>query len=248
MKKQYSRSKMTFVIINVGCILALLAVIFPLLLIARYDYPLADDWSYGNNAYQVIRNGGGLGKVLLAAVRKAREAWLGWDGRFANAFLDALEPGIWGEKYYAVTPWILIGMLIFSEIIFVWFMLSYRTKNKENAMLWIPVVIPVLIIQILYSPSPTESFYWYTGGMNYTFMYSISLLLMVLFLCLGEEKVNGKPKSFLMVVSACVLAIFVGGGNFSTSLSTVFAFFIMTMLSLMKKEYFSCEEPGVSHC
>lgn len=116
MPKQDNRYKMIIVVISIACILALLAVVFPLLLIAQYDYPLADDWSYGNSAYHVMRNeGGNLGQVLHAAFQKVREAYLGWDGRFANDFLDSLHPGIWGEKYYAMTPWILIGMLIFSE-------------------------------------------------------------------------------------------------------------------------------------
>lgn len=235
MPKQDNRYKSIIIVISIACILALLAVVFPLLFIARYDYPMADDWSYGNSTYQVIRDGGNFGQVLHAAFQKAREAYLGWDGRFANDFLDSLHPGIWGEKYYAMTPWILIGMLIFSEGFLARFLVCAGAGNRDNNLLWLPIIVPALTIQILYTPSPTESFYWYTGGMNYTFMYGLSLILIVLFICLGQGKPYRKLARFLLMGIACVLAVFVGGGNFSTSLSTLFAFYLMTAISLMKR-------------
>lgn len=181
---------------------------------------------------------GGVNQVLYAAIQSAKEAYLGWDGRFANDFLDSLQPGIWGEKYYAMTPYILIGMLIFSEMFFWRFIICAGARDRKNYLLWVPVAICPLIIQILYTPSPIESFYWYTGGMNYTFVYGLSLILMVLFVGLGVQQSGRKEWRIARAGGACILSIFVGGGNFSTSLSTVLALCIITALFLMQKKYF----------
>lgn len=232
------KNKLSMIVINIGCVLALIIVVFPLLLVAKYDYPSADDWSYGVNAYKTIKEGGNFIQVIFAAARSAKVAYLGWDGRFANGFLDSLQPGIWGEQFYSLTPWLLIGMLIVSEMIFVRSITSFDAGDKGKNLLWIPIAIPMLIIQILFCPSPVESFYWYTGGMNYTFVYGLSLILIVLFMNMGLISINKKWQKVLMGGTACILSVFVGGGNFSTSLFTVLVFCIITLFFLMKKKYF----------
>lgn len=235
--KQNGIDKLSLILLNIGCAVSLIIVIFPLLLVAKFDYPSADDWSYGVNGYKALKDGGGFFHVLYAAIQRAKEAYLGWDGRFANDFIDSLQPGIWGEKYYSLTPWILISMLIISEMVFFRFVICFGDKSRNNNWLWMPIVIPVLIIQILYTPSPVESFYWYTGAMNYSFMYGLSLILMVLFMKLGVQEFCTKQRRVLLSILACILSVFVGGGNFSTSLSAVLAACMITVLFLFYKKY-----------
>ena len=35
------------ILINIVCVLALAVILWPLLVISKYNYPSADDWSYG---------------------------------------------------------------------------------------------------------------------------------------------------------------------------------------------------------
>lgn len=236
MKKLFEKDDLIIKLINIGCILSLIIVIFPLLFIAKYDYPSADDWDYGVTAYKALKSGGGIFHVLLAAFQRTSEAYLGWDGRFANGFLDSLQPGIWGERYYALTPWILIGMLIISETIFFYWFICSCAKGGRNVLFWLPIVIPTLILQILFTPSPVESFYWYTGGMNYTFMYALSLILITLYMSLGIQEHRTKRRKVLLIVVAWILSVFVGGGNFSTSLSTILILYILAALFIYNKK------------
>lgn len=179
-----NREKANLIIINTACILALLAVIFPLLMIARYNYPSADDWSYGAAGYNAIKNGEGLFGVLKASLETVRDNYLHWEGRFSNSFLASLQPGIWGEKYYGIVAWLMLGSIIFSEIYFC-NSIFCRRPGTPNRWLIIPIIVPSLILQILYCPYPEESFYWYTGSVNYTFVYGLSLILLALFLRMG---------------------------------------------------------------
>ena len=239
-KKELTRKdgigKVSLILLNVGCVVSLAIVVFPLLWIARYDYPSADDWSFGMRGNHALKAGGGLFDVLVAAVKSAKDAYLTSDGRFGNDFIDSLQPGIWGEKYYALTPWILIGMLIVSEMVLFRFVIRYSARNRGPNWLWVPASAPMLVIQILYTPSPVESFYWYTGAMNYSFNYGLSLILMVLFFKLGTRRYGSRLQRILLSIAAFVIAIFIGGGNFSTSLSTLLSACLIILLFLLQKD------------
>lgn len=223
---------------NIISVFALLVVIFPLLLISQYNYPTADDWSYGVEGYRVVQSGGKFFGVLIAAVRTAKESYLSWEGRFSNAFLAALQPGIWGEKGYCVVAYLMIGMLIFSEIMLYKFLINFGASKKNNWYV-LPVVVPPLIMQILYTPSPEESFYWYTGAVNYTFMYGLSLLLLIVFIKLAIHEYS-KGKYASMAVLTALMAILVGGNNYATSLSCFLALCALSgfFLAVRRKAFY----------
>lgn len=225
------KSQRQLVLINAVLILALLVVVFPLLLISQYNRPSADDWSYGVDTYRVIGIGGGVLSVLKAAIRTAYQSYFNWEGRYSNAFLAALQPGIWGEKYYSVVAYLILGSIIVFEIVLCRSVFCVKEK-KDNRLYWLPVIISVLILQILYCPSPVESFYWYTGAINYTFIYGLSLVLLVLFCRLGMQN-SSRWKYILESIAACILAILVGGDNFATSLSSFLTFIILSVVFII---------------
>ncbi len=202
--------------INVICALLLLIVALPLLMLARFNYPMADDWSHGETTYRVVKDGGNLLEVLGEAVRVAARNHTQWEGRYANAFLAALQPGIWGEQYYSVTTWLMLGGLVFSESMLARTLLC--RKKGENRWLWLPVIFPLLVLQILYTPYPDECYFWYTGAVNYTFVCALSLVLLSFFIRLARGP-RSKAGRIFMTAASCILAVLVGGDNFATSLS-----------------------------
>lgn len=218
------------VLLNIIFVLALLIVIFPLLWIAQYNYPSADDWSFGVMGYQALKNREGLLGVIRASLTMVKDNYVQWEGRFSNTFFASLQPGIWGEKYYGVVAWVMIGSLIMSE----WYLcrsLLNRYAKGKGGWLSIPIIVPSLIMQILYTPSAEESFYWYTGSVNYTFVYGLSLILLVLFLKLSTGEYIRGAYGWRAVV-ACILAVLVGGNNFSTSLSCFLSLLLLSALFL----------------
>lgn len=215
-------------LINVMCIIALIVVIFPLLMLAKYNYPSADDWSFGVNGYKMLQNGGSFLDVMRVTIKMVCESYVSWEGRFAAVFLAALQPGIFGEQYYSFVTWIVLGAVICAECL----LFSTILKNSERGKsewLWIPIIMPSITMQLLYCPSPIESFYWYTGSVNYTFMFAISIVLFVLFLKIAVKEYY-ILKRVIMIVCASFLSLLVGGNNFATSLSTFLAFLIMSFI------------------
>lgn len=214
------RSFWIYGFMNFCCIAALAVVILPLLLVARYNVPSADDWSYGRETFGALQSGAGFPTVIRLAFETMAEYYQNWEGRFMNAFFASLQPGIWGERYYGIVAWLMLGGLICGELVLFWILLG--GGRRENRMLWLPVAVPTLILQILYTPSVVESFYWYTGAVNYTFVFGLSMILAALFLKLGLGTLRGW-RFRLAAAAASLLSVIVGGDNFSTSLS-VFLF------------------------
>lgn len=239
------RKKISWILINLGCLAALLLVVAPLLAVGRYNYPSADDWSYGVGGYRILQSGGNIWDVIVQAFKVTIENHTKWEGRFSNVFLAALQPGIWGEKCYGIVVWILLGSVVISEVILCKYFLCSREHQEQNRWYWLPVILPVVILQILYTPAIVESFYWYVGGINYTFMYAMSLILLVLFLMLSRVELSGW-KRILTIVSSCILAVLIGGNNFATSLACLLSMCVLEAVYLFidrKKAVRTCFLP-----
>ncbi len=219
--------KISLVSINIVYVLALAVVVLPFLLVAGYNFPSADDWSYGKNAYKALAAGGGFFDVLQCAFENMTRNYVEWEGRFSNSFLASLQPGIWGEEYYCIVPWMMLGGLIIGELVLAWML--FAADDKQNRWLVLPIMVPSLIMQILYTPSISESFYWYTGAVNYTFIFALSMVLYGLFMKLAVGDTKGW-RLVLLAVGASFLAVLIGGDNFSTSLSTFLAMVVLSVI------------------
>ena len=224
------KKKLTLILVNVMLVAALIIVVSPLLWIAKYDYPSADDWAFAASSYHALKNGEGLFGVIRAAVITVMEYRVNWEGRFSIVFLGALQPGIWGEKCYGIVAWLMIGSIILSELYLCSSLLKKYAKDSSGRWLSVPIMVPSLILQLLYNHSAEESFYWYNGAVSYTFAYGLSLVLLALFMKLGTEEFKHGGVRIGIAVVACILAVIVGGANYSTSLSSLLALLMLSVL------------------
>lgn len=215
------------------CVLFAVAVSAPLLILGHYNYPSADDWSLGTLTYHAVKDKRGLGAVLQEAVNTVLLWREKGEPRYANALLGALQPGIWGEHFYRITPWIMIGSLFFSELLLGAYLLRGQGKGKGRLLL--PIVIPTLLIQLLCVPYPVETFYWYVGAVNYTFIFSLSLVLCVIFLRLKDGGMTWQ-KTAVLEFAGCIIAFLVGGDSYCASLSSACIFAALSVLMLIKRE------------
>lgn len=224
--KLTERKKM--ILINIVCVLALIIILLPLFMIAKYDYPSADDWSFGKYTYQAIKTGGGFVGVFQAILQTLSDNV--WEPRFSSVLFAALQPAGFGEHYYRITPYLMIASVVIFQLLLIKECIAGR--QKENMWLVLPIGIPMAIFQILYCTYPEESFYWYTGAVNYTFVYGLSLALMALYLKIAVREMN-RGKRIAFTILACLLAVLVGGNNFATSVSTMCMLLCMQILLLV---------------
>ena len=182
--KLTERKKM--ILIHIAWILALAVILWPLFTIAKYDYPSA-----------AMQAGEGIAGVFHAIYQTLAQNV--WEARFSILILSALQPAAFGEHFYRITPYLMIGSVILSQ--FLLLRECIAGQAKENRWLILPIGIPMAILQVLYCPYPEESFYWYNGSVNYTFVYSLSLVLLTLYLEIALRE-TGKAKRVVLTVLA----------------------------------------------
>lgn len=194
--------------------LLFLLSLLPLLWTAVYSRPQIDDFYFGIKTYHTFQNTGSFWQTLGAAVQQVGETYLTWQGSFSAVFLFALHPGIWGESWYPLGTVILLGSLIFSILYFSRVVLVKRLG--ASSAVWLTTAMVVLTLSIHLLPSPVQSYYWWNGGVYYTFFYALSLVMFALLLDLASPcRQLGQVLKGLLAV---LLALILGGGNYITAL------------------------------
>ena len=208
-KKSDSMYKILAILIIGGVILSLI----PLFILAKYNHSCADDYVYGLYARKAWLETGSLWEVVKAAAKMCSDHYNNWQGTFSSIFLMALQPAVFGEKYYVITPYIMLAMLIISTLslfktIFINYLKGTRLQFLIISFLFIMVSIQLII-------SPVEAIYWYNGSIHYVFMYSCMLFMVSAFL----QYINKNKHGYLCI--ACILAGIVSGGNYITALTAI---------------------------
>ena len=197
--------------------------LLPILALSFYAHPSADDFNYGVKTHFAVISGQGLGGVLQAAWETVCENYMGWQGTFSAIFFFSLQPGVFSESAYFFTTFIMLGTLSISTVLLMLALYKHVFHGKRSHAVIVSMVLLFLQIQTVYND--TEAFYWFNGASYYTLFYSFSLLLAAALISLiCSRKIKYMP--------ACiVLAVLVGGGNYSTALCTsvavaLFVFFL----------------------
>lgn len=217
----------------IGIVAALFGVlsVIPLLLLASFNHPSADDFSYGLLTAHIWNDTGSILETLNAAFITVKNTYLNWQGSFSGVFLMALQPSIFGETWYSMGTYIiltglLVGMLFLTKTLFVLFL----TKSKQYAYL-IGFILFVFSIQL--APYPRQSYYWYNGSIYYTFFYGIALIFSAL--VLKMQRSDNPKKRILLQVLSIVLALIIGGSNYVTALQTALLLMLFSIYLIASK-------------
>ena len=198
----------------------------------KYVYPQGDDFEYGANSHLAWVHGKGVLGAFGGACKTVADAFGSWQGTFSSIFLMALQPGIWGEQYYHLTPALLSGLLSIAVLIFSYqFFHTLFGAGKKGAGI-LGCLLAILALQL--APAKVSAFYWWNGGIHYTGAFSF-LLLFTAFLI---HAIVGKEKRVLYSVLAAWMAVMVGGGNLVTALigNVVTGYVILILLWIKRKD------------
>ncbi len=187
--------------------------LIPILMAAVYDYPQADDWTYSWRTHLAWKDTHSLLEVGKAVAETVKDSYVNWQGTFSSIALMSLQPAIWGERFYALTPFIMIGMLTMATLFFV-----RELFRKVNGTEWLSVSMLVLLVTVQRMVCRPVAFYWYNGAVHYIFMYSVGLFLAS---CLIKGVRRTRPG---VMLCSCFLAVVLGGGNLVTALSGAIGF------------------------
>ncbi len=214
-------------------IILYVASLIPLFLIGCYNYPVADDYTFGAACRNVWIESHSIISVIIRAATRAWEYYLNWAGCMSSSFFMALQPGVFGESLYKITPFLMIGI---TSISMVFFMRAVFIKFlKGNSYLVYSITVFMLFVMIQCMPEPAEGLFWYNGSLHYTFMNGISLVLYgVLISALLEKNVRRKRRDFII---SAILGFIVGLGNFMTALNAGIVFALLILAIIIGKKF-----------
>lgn len=205
--------------------------LLPLLVIAGYNAPSADDYSYGLVTHAKFMETGSILQTAAEAARQAKNIYQIWQGTFSATFLMMLQPAVFGEEYYFLGTVVLLGTFTTGIFLLSVSLFSGIFGQKKSVSGIIAAAVSLLCIQTL--PSAVQGFFWYNGAVYYTFFYSVSLFAAAL--CI--RAVKGSAHRGGRCAALCVLAFILGGGNYVTALScTIIIVSTIALLLLLKNK------------
>lgn len=207
--------------------------LIPVLIIGKYDYPSADDFSMGLGTRLVYEATGSLlavaGKILSETVRYYRT----WIGYFTSCLFTTVSPATFGEAWYALTPAVILLALHVGVAVFFYALMEKALGMNRYVRRCMTVLALFLMVQRMPEGSlRVEAFYWYSGAGNYTLTFSAGLLYLA-FYVLSVCGVRSKNRSLFLVL-ACIMGFLAGGGNYLSALSfavvsVLFAVYLVKM-------------------
>lgn len=207
--------------------------LIPVLVIGKYDYPSADDFSMGLGTRLVYEATGSLfavaGKILSETVRYYRT----WIGYFTSCLFTTVSPATFGEAWYALTPAVILLALHVGVAVFFYALMEKALGMNRYVRRCMTVLALFLMVQRMPEGSlRVEAFYWYSGAGNYTLTFSAGLLYLA-FYVLSVCGVRRKNRSLFLIL-ACIMGFLAGGGNYLSALSfavvsVLFAVYLVKM-------------------
>ena len=114
MRKKILQNKMAVLLTAIYLI-----SLIPILMASVYDYPQADDWTYSWRTHVAWEDTHSMLEVGKAVIETIKDSYMNWQGTFSSIVLMSLQPAIWGERFYALTPFLMLGMLTAGTLLLV---------------------------------------------------------------------------------------------------------------------------------
>ena len=206
----------------------LFILLIPILFIAKYNVPSADDFSFSCETHAAVMNGECITGIISGACSKVQDVYFSWQGTFAAVFFMALQPSIWGFSYYSLTTWIMLVSLLGGIFLLCYRLFSGIFQIQKSVSGIIASVISTACIQFV--PFANQSFYWYNGSVYYTFTFGVMLIMYAAII--GFILYGGAWRIILL----SALNIIIGGSNYVTALLSFIISLSIILILIFRKD------------
>lgn len=212
----------------IACILFLLSMI-PIFSVGMCALPCADDFIYGAQTARLVQSGRPFGEILLASAERTADSYRSWQGTYAAVFLMQLQPAAFDIRLYPITAVVLFFSLIGGTMLFLReLIIKFFGASRPQYFL---IAAATLFLTVHGCYFPAEGFYWYNGGVYYTFFYGLALTLLSLVMAMARADTHAGG----YCAAALLLAAVVAGGNYTTALTTLILLAVGTMVLWFQK-------------
>ncbi|MFI3283613.1 MAG: DUF6056 family protein [Erysipelotrichaceae bacterium] len=224
--KKKNKEKWTLMII-------IFLMVLPILMIAIYNRPVADDYDYTYlTAKTFAENGFDWFKIIASAWQTNMSFYNNWQGLYTSAFLLSLAPNIFGEQFYGLGTYIIVLFMFICTYIFTSILSNTLTDCKNKVVnLFVAFFLTFVFIQCM--PSYLEGLFWYNGAANYIpFAFLNFIVWSLLFKIYLLKEVKHKS---LLILLTTIMSFVISGGNHVTAFANILFLFSLSILFIIQK-------------
>lgn len=228
-------------IVAVLAVIALVAILLPILRLAMFTTPWYDDYGYTFYTKSFMAQDGIWPGIVNGPWYTARTWWYCWQGTYSSIFLMGLSPIVFGEQYYWMGVMAIIVYFVFASMLLTKVVCKYILKAKLSVQISVASLVTAALVEFIYNSQ--QGLFWYNSAVHYTFMHALVFtFIAVLIKMFYSEKIVGLVGWSLL---AAMLAIVCGGANFVSSLQGFLGLLIAIFLMIIykKKSVFFCVLP-----
>lgn len=191
-------------------LLALL-LLLPVFVVSLFNRPSADDYFYSTATHAVLASGGGIGALLRTAWSENLRYYQIWNGTYLSSFLDTLQPGIFGGRWYALTSFLVMIPLFLclwgaARLVLGRLLPGSRLPAAAAALLAFVMLVEGM-------PNQVEGIFWFNGAMNYVPGFALSVLNAGLAFALAWDGGAPRGRTAACLLASGVCSFFIGGGH-----------------------------------
>ena len=217
---------------SIACTVFYILSIIPLLVISFYNWPTADDMSLALKTYQYYNETGNVLGVVGVALKVGLDEYLSWMGYFFSNVMFCFSPSIFGERWAALVCFEMLGILTFGVCYFMKSVFVYWLKADKHLANIVSMITLTIIVQSMPAGlARVEAFYWFSGAINYMFMFSMGLFWLGLLIRIAftdDKKARGRKLFW-----ACFWGFWMGGANYMTALEMAMCSVILLLFYVL---------------
>ena len=225
--------KLNIKMLSIVATLIYIVTTVPLLVVGLYNWPSADDMSLALETYRCWNNTGNIFATFFTAFKVGFNEYMNWMGYFFSNVMFCYSPSIFGERWYALVAFEMLGILTFGVCYFfnALFVRAFKTdKHLANTAEMLTLTV---IVQCMPAGLPrVESFYWFSGAINYMFMFSMALFCLGLVIRIACDE--GKRRGWKLFW-ACFWGFWLGGANYMTALQCAICSVLIIVIVVLNK-------------
>ncbi len=206
----------------------LILSLLPILYCSFFVRATGDDLAYSAALHRVMVHGGSLADALEVIRRQVVQSWYGYQGTWSSIILFQLQPGIWGDAVYAITPWISLGMIAAGTWCFLREVLCRHGGFRPAYALSIFSIL--LFCSIQYIPKIRGGIFWYTSVAHYCIPYGVALL------CVSSALTFLRTGRRRSLVGASIGCAYLGGAGYPPIVLAACLLFFLILTALFSPE------------
>lgn len=220
-------------------VLLVLLLLLPAAVLALYARPSADDYVYAARAHAVVQQYGADWPRLLAAAWETTVYFFeNWQGLYVSGFVLALQPGIFGNRWYGITL-LCVLLPLFLCLLGCAKIVVQRLQPSQKRL---PLALAVLFLFAFVEgmPSPVEGLYWFNGAMNYLPYFSLAVLNVGVAVALCSPQTISLRHRILLAASGVLIGMLIGGGHQVVGALNLLLLLLLSVLVLRHRNFWLC--------